>query len=95
MSSTLTIQFKKLYKTAWILSIITIIYNLIEGLVSTHFGSTDETLALFGFGIDSFVEVVSGLGIAHMIWRMRSGSIDQRDDFEKTALKVTGTVFIF
>ena len=56
---------------AFFLSILTIGYNLLEGLISVYFGISDETLALLGFGVDSFVEVISGFGVAHMIWRMR------------------------
>jgi hypothetical protein len=83
----------KLLRTAFILSLITIFYNIVEGLISVYFGSEDETLALFGFGVDSFVEVISGIGIAHMILRMRFSKVLTRDTFEKTALSVTGTVF--
>lgn len=72
---------------------ITIFYNLVEGGISTYYGSNDETLALFGFGIDSFVEVLSGIGIAHMIVRMKKNSIENRDKFEVTALKITGLAF--
>ncbi len=82
-----------LYKTALVLSVITIVYNLIEGVISTWFGAHDETLALFGFGVDSFVEVISGLGIAHMVLRMRKSEYLGIDEFEITALKITGTVF--
>jgi uncharacterized membrane protein len=64
-----------------------------EGVVSIYFGSEDETLALFGFGVDSFVEVISGIGIAHMILRMKYSKVVTRDTFEKTALRVTGTAF--
>lgn len=79
-------------KTAFILSLITIGYNTIEGLVSTFFGATDETLALFGFGVDSFAEVLSGVGVAHMVWRMQHyDEIKQHDNFEITALRITGT----
>ena len=46
-----------LYKKASLLAQITIFYNLIEGIVSIFTGVADETLSLFGFGIDSFVEV--------------------------------------
>jgi len=84
---------KSLYKTAFILSIITILYNVIEGVISAYFGYTDESLALFGFGIDSFIEVISGIGIAHMIIRFRMNNFDKENGFEKTALKVTGTSF--
>lgn len=83
----------KLLRTAFILSLITIFYNVIEGVVSVYFGSEDETLALFGFGVDSFVEVISGIGIAHMILRMRYSKVVTQDKFEKTALRITGTVF--
>lgn len=83
----------KTLKIALILSIITIFYNIAEGIVSVFFGLEDETLALFGFGADSFVEVISGIGILHMILRMKSSEIHQRDKFERTALKVTGVSF--
>lgn len=84
---------QKLLKLALTLSMVTIFYNLVEGGVSTFFGSRDETLALFGFGVDSFVEVLSGIGIAHMILRMKKNPVEKRDKFEITALKITGTAF--
>ena len=83
----------KLLRTGLVLSFITIFYNIIEGVISVYFGAADETLALFGFGVDSFVEVISGIGIAHMIVRMKYSKVATRDKFEKTALRVTGTVF--
>jgi divalent metal cation (Fe/Co/Zn/Cd) transporter len=81
------------YRWATILALVTIFYNLMEGLVSMFFGYEDGTVALFGFGVDSFVEVISGLGIWHMIRRMRRNESENHDAFEKTALKVTGTSF--
>lgn len=84
---------KRLYKAAYILSIITILYNLVEGAVSTFLGYEDETLSLFGFGVDSFVEVISGVGIWHMLRRIKNKGETDRDLFEKTALKITGTSF--
>lgn len=82
-----------LYKLAFILAYITIFYNLLEGLVSIFFGLEDETLSLFGFGVDSFVEVISGVGIWHMLTRIKNNGDENRDEFEKTALKITGTAF--
>jgi predicted permease len=84
---------KNLIRTAFVLSLITIFYNIVEGLISIYFGAGDETLALLGFGVDSFVEVISGIGIAHMIFRMKYSKVQTRDEFEKTALRITGTVF--
>lgn len=86
---------EKLIRKAVILSLITIFYNIAEGLISIYFGAGDDTLALLGFGVDSFVEVISGIGIAHMIFRMKYSKVQSRDAFEKTALKVTGTAFYF
>jgi len=86
-------SFKGLVSFALLLSVITILYNIAEGLISIFFGLTDETLALFGFGLDSFVEVISGIGILHMIIRMKRNPISERDRFERTALKITGFSF--
>ncbi len=82
-----------LYKRASLLAKITIIYNLFEGMVSVFFGATDETLSLFGFGIDSFVEVLSGIGIWNMVRRMMHNPEADVGPFEKTALRITGTAF--
>jgi len=82
-----------LIRKAFALSLITIFYNIAEGLISIYFGAGDETLALLGFGVDSFVEVISGIGIAHMIFRMKYSKVQTQDKFEKTALTVTGTAF--
>src|SRR6266498_4760472 len=81
------------YKWASALALITIFYNTAEGLVSVFFGFEDETIVLFGFGIDSFVEVISGIGIWHMVRRIRQSADDNSDRFERGALKVTGTAF--
>ena len=84
---------RKLYKKAFSLSLFTIFYNIIEGLVSMALGYSDETLSLFGFGADSFIEVMSGIGIAFMIKRIRQNPDSPRSTYEITALKVTGTSF--
>lgn len=49
----------------------TIAYNLLEGLVSMGFGLAEESVALFGFGADSFIEVGSALLV---LWRLRESS---------------------
>jgi len=84
---------EKLYRNAYLLSLFTIIYNVAEGLVSVFFGFEDETLTLFGFGIDSFIEVMSGLGIAMMVIRIKRNPDSPVSNFEINALKITGTSF--
>jgi divalent metal cation (Fe/Co/Zn/Cd) transporter len=88
-------NYEQLINTALALSLVTIFYNLAEGVVSIYYGLGDETLALLGFGIDSFVEVISGVGILHMVTRMKRFGTDpaSRDRFERTALRITGFSF--
>jgi len=43
------------WKIALMLSVITVFYNIVEGLFSVILGHADNTLSLFGFGLDSFV----------------------------------------
>lgn len=83
------------YKVALSLAVITIIYNIVEGVVCSILGYEDKTLALFGFGMDSFVEVISGLAIWRMIYSQRKGSRESKDDAEKIALKIVGYTFYF
>lgn len=83
----------RLYRVAFILAYITIFYNIAEGVISVFLGLEDETLSLFGFGVDSFVEVISGIGIWHMLTRIKNSGGENRDSFEKTALRITGTAF--
>lgn len=83
----------KLYNKAYLLSLFTIFYNLVEGFVSMFLGYEDETLTLFGFGVDSFIEVMSGIGIAIMIKRIKNNPNSSKSEFETTALKITGTAF--
>ena len=75
------------------LAVFTISYNLVEGLISVFFGLSDEALTLFGFGVDSFIEVMSGIGILTMILRIRQHPDTSRSQSEKTALRITGTSF--
>lgn len=97
-SITLTIgkPSRKLFLRARLLAVITILYNIVEGVVSVWFGLEDDTLALFGFGLDSFVEVISAVGILHMVSRQArtmTAPAFAPDHFEATALRITGGAF--
>ncbi|MCS7011377.1 MAG: cation transporter [Anaerolineales bacterium] len=87
------VQTERYWKYALGLALFTIFYNLLEGLVSAFFGVSDEALTLFGFGVDSFIEVLSGVGILAMVLRIWRNPETPRSRFERTALRVTGTAF--
>ena len=89
----LSSQDQRWYRLAFALAILTVVYNLLEGLVSVWFGLADESLTLFGFGLDSFIEMISGLGILAMVLRIWRHPGQPKGRFEKTALQITGTGF--
>lgn len=79
-----------LYKRALALSYFTVGYNVLEGVVSIAFGWYAGSVALVGFGSDSFVESLSG---AVMVWRFRRhGTIspEEEERVEKRATRLVG-----
>ena len=82
-----------LYKLATGLSIFTIVYNTLEGAVSVLMGAADETLTLFGFGLDSIIEVISGIGILLMVRRIQQSSVRNKSKGEVLALRIIGISF--
>ena len=93
MEAVINAPIAKGWKIATGLAIFTVLYNIGEGLISIYFGTQDEALTLAGFGVDSFIEVVSGFGILAMIFRLRRYGSAERGRFEKLALQITGTCF--
>src|SRR5512144_2268412 len=83
----------KYWSYALWLALFTIFYNLADGLISIFFGVSDEALTLFGFGVDSFIEVMSGIGILAMVLRIRQNPETPRSQFERSALRITGLAF--
>jgi divalent metal cation (Fe/Co/Zn/Cd) transporter len=76
------------------LSWLTIGYNMIEGVVSMAFGVRGDSVALAGFGADSFIEVASALVV---LWRFRgesglAGRLRLTD--ERRATKIIGWLFV-
>jgi divalent metal cation (Fe/Co/Zn/Cd) transporter len=74
---------------ALLLSFTTVGYNLLEGLVSVVLGTIADSPALFGFGVDSFVESSSGIV---MIWRFSRAAVDER--VEQTAIRLVGVSLV-
>lgn len=87
---------KKLHRRALILSYLTVGYNVFEGLASLIFGSIAGSIALISFGLDSFVESLSGM---IMIWRFRiheKVSEEEEEKVESRARRFVGvTFFVF
>lgn len=83
----------KYKKRALILSYFTVGYNIFEGVVSIIAGILANSIALEGFGMDSFIESLSG---SIMIWRFKKyGKIsrDEEERVEKRAAKLIAISF--
>jgi divalent metal cation (Fe/Co/Zn/Cd) transporter len=75
-----------LHKKALILSYFTVGYNILEGVVSIVAGLLAGSIALIGFGLDSFIESFSG---SVMIWRFRKHGKISEEEEEKVEKKAT------
>jgi len=70
----------------------TVFWHLLEGAISLIAGIAAGSLSLVGFGVDSLIELASGLAV---LWMMNvDHRIDQREHNEKRALKFIGWCFI-
>jgi cation diffusion facilitator family transporter len=82
-----------LHQRALWLSYFTVGYNILEGILSIFAGSLAGSIALIGFGLDSFVESLSG---SVMIWRFRkSGKMSEEEEekVERRATRLIGYSF--
>jgi divalent metal cation (Fe/Co/Zn/Cd) transporter len=70
----------------------TIGWNSLEGLAAVISGAISGSVALVGFGIDSFIEVTSG---ATLLWMMSVDADERsRDKNERLGLRIVGGCFI-
>ncbi len=70
----------------------TVAYNSLEGLIAIVAGLFAGSIALVGFGVDSVIEVTSGLAL---LWRLRR-DVDEinRERIEAITLRIVGICFL-
>ena len=70
----------------------TIAWNSLEGLVAVIAGVIAGSISLVGFGIDSFIEVISG---ATLLWRMSVDANQQTREWnERLSIRIVGACFL-
>ncbi len=70
----------------------TIGYNCLEATVALVAGAVAGSIALVGFGLDSVIEVTSGVAL---LWRLRADADHAaRERAERVSLKVVGICFL-
>ncbi len=79
-------------RKALFLEYFTVGWNVLEGVIAITAGVLAGSIALVGFGLDSYIEVASG---AVLIWRLRTqGNEDEEEMAEKRAILVVGVTFL-
>jgi divalent metal cation (Fe/Co/Zn/Cd) transporter len=81
------------HRRALLVEYFTVGWNIIEGVVAVTAGVLAGSIALVGFGLDSYIEVASGLVL---IWRLRKhGFSDEEEEeaAEKRAILFVGATF--
>ncbi len=78
------------------LEYVTVGWNILEGIIAVGAGLAAGSIALIGFGVDSFVETISG---AVIIWRLMAETRGQHDDeaierIERRAERFVGAAFL-
>src|SRR6266699_650252 len=74
------------------LSYFTIAWNSLEGLIAVVVGTVAGSISLVGFGIDSFIEVISG---ATLLWRMSVDADEQNRAWnERLSTRIVGVCFL-
>ena len=82
-----------LHRRALFLSYFTVGYNFLEGIVSIFAGLLAGSIALVGFGLDSFIESLSG-GV--MIWRFsKHGKVSEEEEAKLEAKATKFVAFAF
>jgi cation diffusion facilitator family transporter len=79
-------------RKALYLEYFTVSWNVLEGVIAITAGILAGSIALVGFGLDSYIEVASG---AVLIWRLRKHEDKEEEErAEKRAILVVGITFL-
>lgn len=83
----------RLSRKALHLSYFTIVYNIFEGVLSVLAGALAGSIALVGFGLDSFVESLSGGVMIWRFWKHEEMSEEEVEHAERRAIKLVASTF--
>jgi len=84
-----------LLRRGLLLEIATVLWNVVEGVVAVAAGTVSGSVALIGFGIDSFVETASAVVVG---WRLnaelRGRSSEAGERTEQIASRIAGVLLL-
>jgi cation diffusion facilitator family transporter len=77
------------------LSIITVIWNIVEGIVAVASGIFAGSVALIGFGVDSFIETASAVIVGwRFSYEINSRSRERAEKAERLAARLAGFLLL-
>jgi divalent metal cation (Fe/Co/Zn/Cd) transporter len=81
-------------RKALALSIFTVAYNLVEGGIAIAGASRSGSTALWGFGLDSFIESLSGCVIVWRFWKYQPQADEEEfEQIDQTATRLVAYTF--
>ncbi len=85
-----------LLRRAWTLALVTLAWTVFEAVAALVLGAEARSVALFGFGADSLIELASATLAAWRIASERSGGYDaaRAERLERTTGRVAGALLV-
>lgn len=88
-------EHRRLLRRGALLGIASVAWNAVEGIVAVTAGALAGSVALIGFGVDSFIETTSGLVVAWRCGRELRGLDQQRvEQIEARASVIAGGLLL-
>jgi len=85
----------RMLRRGLLLEIATVLWNVVEGVVAVTAGALSGSVALIGFGVDSFVETASAVVVG---WRLnaelRGRSAEASERLERIAARIAGVLLL-
>jgi divalent metal cation (Fe/Co/Zn/Cd) transporter len=74
----------------------TVGWNVLEGVIAVSAGIVASSIALIGFGIDSFVETTSGAVVGWRLWAELNGGADEEraEALERRTRRIAGGLLL-
>lgn len=84
-----------LVRRGFVLCALTLAWNVVEGVVGIWAGIEADSIALFGFGVDSFVETASAAVVGWRLhYEMRGRAPAAAEKAERRAARIAGTLLL-
>jgi divalent metal cation (Fe/Co/Zn/Cd) transporter len=84
-----------LLKRAFWLEVFTVAWNVVEGIVAIAAGAAAGSVALVGFGVDSFIETASGVVVGWRFHReIQAKSDEPVEALEQRSSKIAGALLL-